>query len=318
MVDQALSFLEDSKQPHLESKESNKRSNTVQQSSFNKQRSMGTEPIASTILTTTGIKSQSSQQTVQSSDPSSQNTGSKVITCRFCKGPHYPSECTLLPTPELREQVVRAQGWCERCLAQTHTTANCKNMRPCLKCQATDHHVVFCRNKGNQRANASQQTRPASPLQESANNLTAQLSTNRLVALPLADLSVVYKGGKTIPVRTLYDQGSQRSLVSRSVVKALQCVLHSKIDLTINGINQKGIAMSHDVVTLKIKTNDRPISVSAIVVDHLPTDICIPGLAKTTKLLRKHRVSQANPYPIGDKVSDLSLLIGSDYLKIFF
>ena len=70
--------------------------------------------------------------------------------CRFCEGPHYPSDCLQYPTVDSRIHILQSKQWCEQCLSHRHTSSNCSTRRKvCFKCRIPGHHVALCPNSEN-------------------------------------------------------------------------------------------------------------------------------------------------------------------------
>src|SRR5215469_13466982 len=263
-----------------------------------------------TTLYTTG------NNTANSSYPSS-------VTCRFCKEEHWPSECPSVYTLSDRKQFCIDNHWCENCFSRDHQGSQCNTVVYCRTCKE-QHHVIFCParisklsgNKVNKPHNNNRAKRPPNTnpgAETDVNTLQVVSSSEKTVALPLADLSI--RGVKGyLPVRTIIDSGSQKCLIAKPVVKALGLVPHDSIFIAINGINQRGSPQKRDVVHLDIKTFDGLIKISAVVVDHLSTVVRLPGLVRTTRFLRRNHIYLANPRPFSDNVTDVGLLIGADYL----
>ncbi|KAL7632709.1 UNVERIFIED_CONTAM: hypothetical protein RMT77_016980 [Armadillidium vulgare] len=339
-LNQTLTVLEASGQSLSSSAKNEKTSSKNSDnnsSSNNKWRGTGTKSKQSTVLVTTQSNLPPSNKSSQKSNNNHSNNNSKNnsgnnghirgininsnnnqnnnnntnsnVKCRFCRSKHYTSECSLLPSLELRRQVAEAHQWCLKCLASYHPTNECQSNKTCFNCKSPEHHTALC--------DQFKESVRVSLLQTSSNNVTTTLTSyNSGVALPIADVTI-FKDRKPIVVRTLCDQASQRTLVARSISNLFNCVPDSKINIAINGINHKGTPSEHDIVTLNIKTKEGVVPVSAVVVDYLPNDLNIPGLVKTTTMLRKHHIPLANPYPSSDRVSDIGILLGADHLYKF-
>src|SRR5215469_9160892 len=244
-----------------------------------------------TTLYTTG------NNTANSSYPSS-------VTCRFCKEEHWPSECPSVYTLSDRKQFCIDNHWCENCFSRDHQGSQCNTVVYCRTCKE-QHHIIFCParisklsgNKVNKPHNNNRAKRPPNTktgAETDVNTLQVVSSSEKTIALPLADLSI--RGVKGyLPVRTIFDSGTQKCLIAKPVVKALGLVPCDSIFIAINGINQRGSPQKRDVVHLNIKTSDGLIKISAIVVDHLSTVVRLPGLVKTTALRLVFDCSSNNP-----------------------
>lgn len=82
-------------------------------------------------------------------------------------------------------------------------------------------------------------------------------------------------------------------------------------------VEGKGYSDITNWIVLNINTKERVVPISTIVVDYLPNYFDIPWLAKTSKIPIKHHIPLANTFPSSDRVSDISILLGTDNLNKF-
>ena len=144
--------------------------------------------------------------------------------------------------------------------------------------------------------------------------LTTFTSSNSGVALPIVTLEVISEMGQA-SVRTLFDQGSQRTFILKSLAHKLNLKMVGKCQLKIDGFQSKGRVKTYQIVELKTNIGEKLVVIHALVIDTLPSRINMTGLEQATQELKQIGIKLAEPNP-QDYVSDISLLIGSDqYFK---
>ena len=95
-------------------------------------------------------------------------------------------------------------------------------------------------------------------------------------ALPTALLT----NQDNIPIRALFDQGAQRSLIRKSLADKLKLKPISTNLIIMSGINQTKPASLYDLVKLDVKIGDQTVELKAYVTDNLPSNSVLLGYPK--------------------------------------
>ena len=138
------------------------------------------------------------------------------IQCIFCKGTHYGDQCTSVTDVETRKSIIRRKNRCYICLKGSHIARECSSNRTCRNCRGK-HHVCICnvptKDASNKEVESSGEQ--SSQLVVNTNNNCVLLQT----ALAKAFNCIIKK---EIKIRVLFDNGSQRSFISRSLKNVLK------------------------------------------------------------------------------------------------
>ena len=148
----------------------------------------------------------------------------------------------------------------------------------------------------------------------SDNSTTCAISdSNRRqgVALPTALVSVS-NGIHKSEVRVLFDQGSQRSFILKSLVNQLQLEPVGSAVLDIDGFDSSSNNGQYDIVSVNFHTaTNEVIPIKVTVVDKLPNRVSMPGFQEAVRLIKAKGMVPADPANTS-VFSDVSILIGAD------
>ena len=134
---------------------------------------------------------------------------SRRIRCAYCKEKHYSASCVKFSTPEARREILTREGRCFLCLGTGHHVSQCSSVRRCHKCNR-HHHQSIC----------SAPTLREEPVPPPTDIETTQSSTARTrgrVLLQTARTFAYSSDSELLPVRILFDNGSQRSYISHQL-----------------------------------------------------------------------------------------------------
>ena len=146
-----------------------------------------------------------------------QNPTKSSVKCIFCKGEHWSDKCNIVTDPIARKEFLKNNKLCFRCLKKDHLSRNYKRSKTCFYCKGCHNSAICAERKGS--TDGSQKTDSKNST-ESSKNFASGVST---VLLQTADLIV--EGTtceKQIKVKVLFDQGSQRSYVTKRVKDLLK------------------------------------------------------------------------------------------------
>ena len=225
----------------------------------------------------------------------------RPLKCAFCFKEHRAETCMAFQTMIERIKRVEELGICENCFLNTHTNKDCSSKYSCRICRQR-HHSLIC--------NANQQ----STSEKYVGSLSTSFDEHKCTALPTAIVTI--KDSKT---RTFFDQGSQESLITRSLVKTLDLQARGYRRLKLKGFGSNSSEVQlFDEVQIPFQVDDNTIEVKALVVndDCLPSVIHMPGSSKLTNALIDKGLRVADGEIENDKAVNIQLLVGGDsYFK---
>ena len=167
-------------------------------------------------------------------------------------------------------------------------------------------------NQANSASNsASIHCLSASRKQTSRND---QLST---AALPTALVKVSNNSNKPVTVRSFFDQGAPKTFITRSLKDRLQLPTVGTTQLSLSyGFDVVQQLDTYEIVKPVVALGKRIKRIVALVVDSLSSSIHTRDLVQAAKTLKKSKCRLADKFD-SDVVTDLELLIGSDYYGRF-
>uniref|UniRef100_A0AC34FGK2 Peptidase aspartic putative domain-containing protein n=1 Tax=Panagrolaimus sp. ES5 TaxID=591445 RepID=A0AC34FGK2_9BILA len=162
------------------------------------------------------------------------------ISCKFCDGSHKPSKCRSFPTPEARIQQLKKKKCCVNCMSDDHMATNCS--RKDLKCfNCNNPHFSFLCLKSIGKNDSKTMI--------SVNkNQSAMMAKKVLVSHPCNDT--------VLEAIVFFDSGSQRSYITRNLIKKLRLPTVNHENLTVTGFGGKTSCYKSDLVHMKLKAED--------------------------------------------------------------
>ena len=168
-------------------------------------------------------------------NPPPRTSSADQRTCAFCKGSHTPLACEVLTTSQARKDFVIEKNLCFNCLGR-HKVSACSSRHRCRKCHRK-HHTSLCTENGSDKQESNKTTAtstpssvPSQPVQQSTQY---HVSSSDLCLLKTAVATVSYSGTH-VDANILFDDGSQRSFVSRGLANCLQLKPHKHETLAIS------------------------------------------------------------------------------------
>lgn len=253
---------------------------------------------------------------------------SSDFECKLClydkrdERNHKISKCEIYHNAELKVSKLNEIKGCVKCGASTHTSKFCKFRfsKPCYYCRKW-HMSFLCTFNGNSTNNkihddkvASKSVKPKKWDKTSNNVVTLNNCTEfNDVILPTA---TAYFSNKK-PMRVFKDLGSQTSFVIGKPSKIPNCKVIKDVDIKIMGINSEQTLKSQ-LVEFPIEIIGQGIkNVTAICRDKISTEFTAPGLHDLKSKLINKGYKLADTMLNNDKVSNISLLLGSDQSHLF-
>ena len=192
----------------------------------------------------------------------------------------------------------------------------------CHGCNKEGHTLIFCdqvleKLKSNEGKDGVEIVVWTEAALNRAKNIQSTYTVNNLngnsnkVALPTV-VGQVYQKGGMVEINIFLDQGSQKTLVSKELIKKLKLQSCEKIQLAIQGINSKTKPEMYEVYEMFVKTNEGDVKIKAVGLDKLPS-IQMPGYNKVMKNLKQNNSNLAKQQIGNEGQIDINVLIGSDF-----
>lgn len=233
--------------------------------------------------------------------PQPQNSSPR-IKCILCEGPHLSAKCKKYEGRPERLQRIRELGRCEKCTCR-HKTEDCKfKLHQCPSCRNGIHHSLFC-SPGLSPGRVTQNVctvRPTSVQEDST-------------ALPIGSIPII-RGKKVKAASTFFDQGSQRTFISKIFADALNLKPCGQVDLKISGFVGDLESQTYDLVNFTVRSGSKFMRLQAIVMENLPKNVKMDGMEGLVRYLRDKQVNLMDP-TVGNMVEVIDLLVGADQYK---
>ena len=151
------------------------------------------------------------------------------IICVYCSKQHFSASCKVHDVSKRRDILMRDRR-CFMCLKKGHRASNCERTTNCCKCNKCHRQSICNLNKVQQERDPNsteKSTQQHSPVKDrivetgSENAATvsvANCTTRSAVVLQTATaIARETNSSKTVPVRILFDGGSQRSYIIKDL-----------------------------------------------------------------------------------------------------
>ncbi|XP_077285599.1 uncharacterized protein LOC143919332 [Arctopsyche grandis] len=240
------------------------------------------------------------RQRIRRTHVANKNPSSKVNACAFCRNNHFIGKCDKFKAKSSmeRNEFVKSNNMCFKCLNSSHKITNCKSNYNCLRCKQ-NHHTLLHQDDTFSSNNTGR---------KSINAHSTHFSQREII-LPTVQVDIITSNGTVVKGRTLLDSGSQVNYVTTSFAKKNNFKLE-KISQKIVGIANQESSIRHITkVTIRSSTTNYSTKVLCLV---LPE---ITGEIPTVKLDQ-----QLISIPAGIKLSDplwnkptpIDLLLGAE------
>ena len=176
---------------------------------------------------------------------------SRLPTCAFCDKRHYSAECRNVPNINDRREKLQKTGRCFVCLNTGHMAKDCSGNRKCRNCKRRHHHSIC---QGENGESGPKQEKPEE-------TVTATSHSNRTGSILLQTArTFAFRDNQDekVPIRILFDSGSQRSYITDELRDKLGLKVEGKEILNLNTFgSNKYRKQSCTRVKVKVETSDR-------------------------------------------------------------
>ena len=258
---------------------------------------------------------------------SKQRTTPRTITCTYCQSTSHSSfNCDKVIDQKQRLEFVRKENLCFNCLGH-HRASQCKSKSRCKKCKEK-HHTSLCKNPADNEKPIKPDTVPTVPKDsQTVSSTQAASSTNLTVSVPTtADLpptnnscllktavANVRAGSHYCKAQILFDEGAQRSFMTKQLAQALNIRSCQRQRIYISAFGGEAVPKELQMTSISLQTNDGtevPISVLIVpkIAAPLQNLVPIPG----NHYPHLHGLPLAHPVRNSDNF-EITLLIGADF-----
>ena len=230
--------------------------------------------------------------------------------CVYCGEDHYSASCEKVKDVSTRKDLIKRDGRCFICLAKGHRAAQCRSMKRCRKCN-NRHHQSLC-EMTTQGSSETQQTEEDT----TDSSMTTSTRSKKVVLLQTAQAYAHASNGEMVPVRILFDNGSQRSYLTNSLKIRLGLKSQRKEVVNLNVFGNDGFQrQTCDLVTVKLQTRENEnIQLTALAFH----TICSPlpraiNIHQYPSLQSLHLADCLTAQETVSHHSNIDVLVGSDF-----
>ena len=203
------------------------------------------------------------------------------IKCAYCQGLHYSASCEKVKDKDTRVKILRDSHRCFVCLRKGHQASKCEVTKKCRHCSGKHHQsicnksVIHGQDVENKKTHEKPNSDEVSREEASPPTTTAVTQTVKGSVLLQTARAIASNGSRSVPARILFDTGSQRSYIRKSLQTRLKLSPIGKETLQLNTFGEsKSKRESCEVFKVNIanKNGDESVEITAI---GFPT-ICAP------------------------------------------
>lgn len=244
-------------------------------------------------------------------NPSKPNSNQR--TCAFCKGSHPPIDCKVVVDSKARKDLVAQRNLCFNCLGR-HKVNVCSSKHRCRKCHRK-HHTSLCPEGSTENQDATEEpVNTSTTLNTIVSTATSlHLASNNICLLKTA-LATVSASDIYVEANILFDEGSQRSFISKGLADCLQVLPHGSENLSISTFGTETSRVSKlEVATIHLHTlSGQTIPLTVLIVPTIAAPI--QNLNKKTLADFPHLrgLHLAQPVTSTEQFT-INLLIGADH-----
>lgn len=227
--------------------------------------------------------------------------------CQYCGDDHKPHRCVKVTDPQKRLEKVLQDRLCVNCLQNGHRLDACTNPFRCLACKGK-HHTTLCGAKFPWDNNQDGDQRRGTHV-----TLTPTTTDKGPVLLKTARAKVISKdSGRRVAVNILFDEGSQRTFVTRKVAEQLETPYsrQERVHISTFGATQPR-SEEVDVVDLTLQTRSSNVHLSALVVSKIATPV--PNHISQAVTAHSYLQGLELADHVASETFEINLLIGADY-----
>ena len=188
--------------------------------------------------------------------------------CIYCQGKHSPSYCRLVTNREAGREHIKQDRRCFICLRKGHMGKRCRSNEKCSKCSKS-HHDSICQADKTVNSERKPQIKG-----ENSTSLLVDSSSKVLLQTGQAIVSKPGEQDRAVRARVIFDTGSQRSYIRKTLSDTLELHPISTDVFKLNTFGKEGTLKECGLVQVKldgIGTNE-----SVVITAYSNPMICSP------------------------------------------
>ena len=255
--------------------------------------------------------------------------GKFKIKCAYCHELHYSTSCERVTDREARVKLLRDSKRCFVCLRVGHQASKCDSTKKCRHCSGR-HHQSICpshshtprhiqgdnpQKRDDEKEHANRNPKQLTEVKEHPTITTITHTTKGSVLLQTARANVS-NGSKSAPARILFDTGSQRSYIRKSLQHRLGLNPIGKETLQLNTFGENTSKRENcDVfkINLANKSGGSSVEITAIgfptICARLPSSIDASEYPHLDGL----ELADFDPCSSSSNSDSIDILVGADH-----
>ena len=246
--------------------------------------------------------------------------GNKFETCIFCEGPHASYQCPKAKSMEvsLKRRLVRQKNACFNCLRVGHQVAACRTRIRCKLCKARHNTLLHFQKEEKDDDNEQIPNLKNSVDDDTRPQFSGTSVANKDVLLMTVKGEIQSQEGNKIKIRCLFDNGSERSFLSKAIAKKIGCRLQEDPSVSIIGIGGNLAFPQEPIKTTRIRLgacNQNPIGeMSVLVINEVCGSVRKVPQGPWISAMKSLGITPSDDLEDYEgKEKPIDLLIGSDY-----
>ena len=250
--------------------------------------------------------------------------------CTYCGQSHASWKCTTVTDVQSRKSILKKKGRCFLCLQSNHISKFCPAKYRCAKCKGK-HNISICmpqREKTNQNEQEQKKEKEAQRVaasvirgeagnskKDEADEVTKNEKSTTFLQSAKAIVTDMFEKC-SVTLRILFDNGSQKSFITKKIADYLHLMPIRKEKLIINGFAGKEEKLVNlDVVAVSVKNTDgeKCGSIELYVVPFICKPICDQPI-ELAQATYEHLIDlKLADVTDGESKLMINMLIGADY-----
>ena len=245
-------------------------------------------------------------------------TRNSSVQCVYCNEDHYSASCKKVTGYKERKEILLQSGRCFNCLKTNHKSRDCDSHKTCRHCHRKHHQSICNQVEGQENKNTGQTPGNQEDGQPPGKTTTTTTATstfkNQQTVLLQTARAMAYRDidGSSVPVRVLFDSGSQLSYITDKLQTQLQLKPVKIEKLLLNTFGTRGYkTQACNVVKLYLQGLEgvEKVSISALT----SPVICspLPSAVKIARYPHLGGLQLADDY--STTPGEIDVLIGSNF-----